>query len=348
MRSTLNTIIICVTVCALSALIGHAGDLEPPAGPVQPTMKNLDAIEPSKTITALPFTIFESGSYTLCSDLTGVDGEDGIVITASDVTLDLRGFTLKGIPGSGSGIVAPEDTSGITIKNGNVNDWEGSGIDLSTCLKARLVDVNACSNGVDGIAVRTGIIERCSARANGNNGITCTDRTIVSRCRAINNIENGIDGGSFVVVRECICTGNGNIGIVVFQRGNVADCEASSNGLAGISLTFAGIVKNCTADFNDWGILLSDPGGACLALENACTNNSEYGIQVFGDANRVEGNLCVGNNIGMQVLGTGNLLVGNSCLSNNGGYVIQTGNHYGQINANPGASFSIPNAWSNF
>jgi hypothetical protein len=48
-----------------------------------------------------PVTICTSGSYRLSSDLTVPSGAEGIEITASNVSLDLNGFTIL-LPASGS------------------------------------------------------------------------------------------------------------------------------------------------------------------------------------------------------------------------------------------------------
>src|SRR5437868_8408613 len=77
------------------------GSLTPPAAPM-PTMKTLQQVEPRTPISTLPFTISASGSYYLTTNLTGVAGSDGITISASDVTLDLKGFTMTGAGGGGT------------------------------------------------------------------------------------------------------------------------------------------------------------------------------------------------------------------------------------------------------
>src|SRR5882724_3568968 len=76
------------------------GSLTPPGAPA-PTMKTLTQIEPRRPISSLPFTINTSGSYYLTTNLVGVVGSDGISIVASDVTIDLGGFTLLG-PANGT------------------------------------------------------------------------------------------------------------------------------------------------------------------------------------------------------------------------------------------------------
>src|SRR5438309_7234897 len=73
------------------------GNLTPP-GPPAPSMKTLAQIEPRVAIGSIPFNITAPGSYYLTTNLTGVAAKSGILIAADDVTLDLNGFALVGIP----------------------------------------------------------------------------------------------------------------------------------------------------------------------------------------------------------------------------------------------------------
>ena len=86
-----------ILVIGLTA--GHAaaqGSLTPPGGAPAPTMKTLDQVEARTPIDSIPFTITEGGSYYLTANLTGVPLADGITVNASDVTIDLNGYTLDG------------------------------------------------------------------------------------------------------------------------------------------------------------------------------------------------------------------------------------------------------------
>jgi hypothetical protein len=75
------------------------GSLTPPGAPA-PTMKTLAQIEPRTPIASLPFTITNAGSYYLTTNLVGTSGTNGITIASGNVTLDLEGFALLGVPSS--------------------------------------------------------------------------------------------------------------------------------------------------------------------------------------------------------------------------------------------------------
>src|SRR5262245_55623085 len=85
-----------------------AGDLNPPAWPIAPTHKTLTEVEPRIAINATNtpgdadsfYRIAAPGSYYLTGDTTVTGSRSGIEIAASEVTIDLRGYTLRG---SGAG-----------------------------------------------------------------------------------------------------------------------------------------------------------------------------------------------------------------------------------------------------
>src|SRR4051812_45809594 len=69
------------------------GSLTPPGAPA-PTMKSLDQIEARTPISSVPFTISVPGSYYLTTNLTAALNQNGITVSADNVTLDLNGFHL--------------------------------------------------------------------------------------------------------------------------------------------------------------------------------------------------------------------------------------------------------------
>src|SRR5262245_32112399 len=97
--ATLLAAVMSATIC-----IAKAGDLNPPLGPVAPTLKTLTDVEPRIAISAANtpgdadsvFRITQPGSYYLTGNVTGVAGRHGVEIAANSVTLDLNGFDLAG------------------------------------------------------------------------------------------------------------------------------------------------------------------------------------------------------------------------------------------------------------
>src|SRR5262249_18950266 len=91
-------------------------------------MRTLDQIEPRIPISLLPFVITNSGSYFLTTNLVGASGENGIIISNDNVTLDLRGFSMIGGSAIGSGIYVPSAQKNISVRNGKLRGWQDYGI----------------------------------------------------------------------------------------------------------------------------------------------------------------------------------------------------------------------------
>jgi hypothetical protein len=108
-----------------------------------------------------PVTICTSGSYRLSGDLNVPSGTDGIEITASNVSLDLNGFTIV-LPVSGStpsicSIKAIGSLSLIRIQNGILSGGD-CGVQLGSASNSLVSDVTIQTNvvttsGASGITI---------------------------------------------------------------------------------------------------------------------------------------------------------------------------------------------------
>lgn len=116
---------------------------------------------------AFPVKITKSGSYILTNNLP-VAGllVNAINVTASNVSIDLNGFTISG-PGSGTsgggtGIgINAAGVSNVTILNGTVTTMGGSGIvlgDNGTVRNVRVIGNGGGTNGGDGVVCTKGCL----------------------------------------------------------------------------------------------------------------------------------------------------------------------------------------------
>lgn len=160
-----------------------------PTGPVEITQaKALNGnVTPGDTA-GFPITISAPGSYKLMGNLTVLDlNTTAIVITASDVTLDLNGFAILGpqactgfpfpscTPGTGDGISIATPNPGysnIAIQNGTVRGMGRHGLfDGNLNRVGVVVDrVRALQNAGDGMSLTGALVTNSVANENGKNG----------------------------------------------------------------------------------------------------------------------------------------------------------------------------------
>lgn len=306
--------------CSAAAL---AGDLDPPAGPVTPTMKTLSEVEPRIPIgpdttpgdSQSTFIISQPGSYYFTGRVTGESGKRGILINAHGVKLDLNGFTLQGVSGSLDGIFMTGFRDGVVIRNGHVSNWGESGIQTRIDT-GRIEDITAISNGEWGIdngsagAFTTHIL-RCDARANGNTlpggGIRASQSAVISHCVAFANFGDGVAADTESRVMHTTSADNTVHGIVVNTGSMVSDCVATGNGADGVRLV------------NDSYIARN----LCKANGNG---SDGAGIHAIGNDNRIEDNVCLDADRGIDVDAAGNFIARNTCSGNTVNWEIFNGN----------------------
>lgn len=330
--------------CALTTA-ALAGDLNPPAGAVGPSMKPLSEVEPRIAINAINtpgdaasvFKITQPGSYYLTGNVTVPASRVGIRIAASNVTIDLNGFCLIG-DGAGSGGIAFADQAGqyhcTTVKNGSVRAMGIYGVHLfSSQARGMLVqDVQATHNGSDGIAVSGGAVVRgCIASNNGGVGIAHggSQNCVIENCVASNNVQTGIEAsGAAAVVRGCTAALNGIHGIAAHNGATVSECGAFDNSAVGILASAGSTVAGCTSMRNATDGIEVDV--RCRVVGNTCNENGlggdGAGINALGAGNRIEGNHCTNADRGIDVDGILNVVVRNTCAGNSVNWSIVAGN----------------------
>lgn len=287
------------------------GDLDPPGGATAPTMKDLDDVSPRRIlrndfVTLTPIVISEPGSYYLGEDILGLVGEHGIEIDSSDVTLDLNGFAVRGNTEVGSldGIHVTPDTGGndrgnITIRNGTVRDFGGTGIDASDSRNGLIIDVRAYRNGLGasgGAGIFAGAaytVRSCVSSENRSagqpfmgDGIRAGHGSTIINCAAIENDGTGINAGVANAVTGCAARENGEHGYSAGVTSVFADCSASENVEVGIRATQFSVIRGCATWSN---------GGHGIEAVNECTITNSVASANGGDGINASNSLVRGN-----------------------------------------------------
>jgi hypothetical protein len=337
-----------IGIIAFASALGFAapviaGPLTPPAGVPGPTHKTLTQVEPRTPLEqpAAPadagavIRILKSGSYYLTGDITGVPAAglpSGIVIEASDVTLDLNGFTVQGDWFTGAGIIVDGARSNVVVRNGFVDGWAGRGVDLrgdGTGRNALVEGVHASNNGGDGIRSGAGgVVRHSTATNNGGSGFRVETESVVTDSTATGNGAHGFSLGFVTKATNCVADGNaldGFTGNTVTITGSMAAtngdagfdvalsmierCYARSNGLAGIRVEIGSVVRDCISATNG-----EQTGGV--------------GIEVVNGGSLIERNLVRMNGVGLRtgLYGQGNFFSGNLAFANGVNWDIEANN----------------------
>jgi hypothetical protein len=301
------------------------GSLTPPGAPA-PTMKTADQIyaklDPRTIVNSVNtpgdsqnlFIISNSGSYFLATNLIGVSGKNGINIAANNVTLDLNGFAVQGGTGSLNGvyIYSQNNTTNVTVRNGTVNGWGGSGVfaaygeltanpnyqDTQDLVFEHLnLSGNGWQNSDDGIAAANCVIRDCQSQYNRGNGISVWFGTVTG-CLAQNNVFSGIvarGANNRIIGNSCISNNliQGVFGGITYActGSRIEDNHCAGNRLIGIGATIGGsfatnnfIIKNTVVgagdnqNINNYVLLAGNVFGPILNdSTGAITNSSPWG-----------------------------------------------------------------------
>ena len=306
----------------------YAGPLNPPSGAISSTGKTLTEVEPRIAINLANtpgdadsvYKITQPGSYYLVGNLIGVVNKHGIEIASNGVTIDLNGFDVSAFgaaSGAKSGIsVTTSGLSTITIRNGSIRNWGGSGVRLGE------FGVTPASNcHFDNIAVS----------GNSTYGIFSGSSSVITRCTSTNNGADGIYANDGCTITTCVASNNGSNGILTTSGCTIAECEASGNTLSGINASTGCVIRHCVSYANTLdGIRVSLKN---LILANECANNGQgagdgAGIHITSSDNRIEGNNFNNSDRGIDIDINGNIIIKNTCSGNTVNWTIAAGNSY--------------------
>lgn len=347
-------------VSALGAM-AKAGPLNPPAGAVASTSKPLGEVEPRTAINSTntpagggaTYRITQPGAYYLTGHLSIAPGSHGVLVLASDVSIDLNGFTIVGGAGTGSGVSVSTSAINFALCNGVIR--------------------NCGLNGVDASATPNVRIEGLTVVGCAGYGILAGDNALVSLCSCTANASGTVGGGGFSnstdalsvgygsLVRSCAVRFAGRYGINHAGLGLITDCHVSNaeqSASVGILAAQRTIVRGCQVSFCTTGIransssrveschvnnctqvgILSDTGGVTKIIDNDVANvgssAGHAGIRVTaGNGCTVEGNRLEFNYRHIEVLSAAHMIVRNTMAYPGAGgpLNIVAGNAFGPL-----------------
>ncbi len=324
---------LCCVLAMLSGARALAGELNPPPGPIAPTMKNLTQVEPRVAISAATtpgdantvFNITQPGSYYLTGDVVVPAGfSSGIDVFAGRVTIDLNGFAIVGAPSTAVGILAEPGVVQLTVRNGHLTAL-GTGLFLTNATAAVVTEVTAAD--CTGVGIQTGpsaSVSRCAARDCGIGGFVLLQGSVITHCSA----------------REC-----GGPGFLTNGQGVVfSECSAFSNTGNGFSASgLNSLVSSCVASNNignGFSIGSNSSIVGCVAGSNGAGTGDGAGIVITGSDNRIEGNNCLDNDRGIDANSGGNFITRNTCSGNTTNWDVAAGNVALVVNAAGGGAFT--------
>jgi hypothetical protein len=247
--------------------------------------------------TTFPIVIDQPGSYVLTGNISvSSTSANGIEITADAVTLDLNGHVLTG-PGSGTGNgINTNDSDNITIINGVIRDFGGSGVNLVGLAANRQVkNIKALGNGITGIIVHHGVVTDCIANNNDGDGITITYSSIINSVANYNGMR-GIHASEHCSVFNCTALGNVSHGFYTpIAPATIANCTSTDNNGNGFDVV-SSTVTNCTAFRNSQNGISTN--GSCRIEGNNLRNNTQYGLHLQNDYNYAIKNSASSNTLG--------------------------------------------------
>lgn len=203
----------------------------------------------------------------------------GLVVGADNVTIDLNGYTIKGL-GTAAGVgIDAADHTGITVKNGKITDF-AEGIKL----------FNVSNSTIEDIVVRrtvTGI--RVARTDNGSDSNQILDNKVVESVDGIVLFGTAFSRVAGNTLADLSGTG-------IFCRDTFAgDVEIDGNrsvrNLIGIRLFFCGasVTDNVANDNDAEGIFRTRSNGPTLG--NVANDNVGTGISLDDSAGSIVGNV---------------------------------------------------------
>ena len=306
------------------------------------TMLDLTTVACGQTLTQ---------SVKVANDLTNCP-DNGLVVGRDGITIDLNGHTVDGqsLIKPGTGGIANEGHSGVTVENGTITDFYFAAVYVGPRNVVRNLTVRKIGSGCKQGDICAGIFLFHAAKATviGNHVSSTTARVQV----------NGIDvyASPGVRVERNRVSRNAGDGMSVFQSqgARIVGNRVDGNRDIGIQVNEGSdsvlVMSNRVSGNRNTGIAVGASRRARV-LDNTITGSSEVGLLLFNlPGGLIRGNHAFGNwdgiglyggQVGVAGLGgpqqgsRGNRLVGNSATHNrHGGIWIKGDSHKFSVDRN--------------
>lgn len=230
-----------VGIVAMLASGARGGPMDPPGPPAS----TQPVVEPRTPIDHLPYAIAAPGSYFLIKNLSGAPATDGITVGASNVTLDLNGFTLTGA-GSGSAVAATAGVkTGLVVRNGSITGWTYGIYVVGAVVRSEFSDLRLSANGFTGLAIGNGSVVRNVLASGNNNGMSVSETgstwgALIEDSNFSGNVYTGVNiSASNVRLQRNVIDSNGASGVYVLPGmawNEILDNRIARNGIYGVWL----------------------------------------------------------------------------------------------------------------
>lgn len=281
----------------------------------------------------------------LKSDLScGLD-EDGLIVTADGVDLDLNGHAISGTGDADTDGVLVDDADRATVHGGTIKDFE-HGVSAVVADKLTVVDMKIRNSGDQ--AVRLNQVTDSAIRHNKLLENQASSNVLVfgglSKDVAVmrNRMTNGgitFDGGpAHKAIRnritdaqtDAITLATGNLVV----RGNTIEGGEGFGVMVEDAVEESAIEANRIADTDSSGIFFDQGVVSTTVDDNTVTGTGNNGLSIsnLGTGIKIRGNVANGNaNHGIGVSG-GDVLIRNNVANHNEGYGILSGSSNGSGN----------------
>jgi hypothetical protein len=175
-------------------------------------------------LAGFPVSLTKPGSYVLASNLTVPAGKTGIVVSATEVSIDLNGFRING-GGGAAGMGIDGHQRSLTVQNGTIRGFKSHGIrSIGALLTVDHMRIEE-NGGVGVIDEQNGYarIVNSVIILNGQQGIFCGVAChIEGNTTSANNLQGIFIQGKGATVLGNTIYKNGNIGLAISIGGNAA------------------------------------------------------------------------------------------------------------------------------